>query len=139
VTPVVESLDSILEKSAATPEFKAAVRDLTKGARSGERVAFNPVSPPVKVLRAISKLLSHYSEIEVDRVIVEGFSGCSDYVGKIEVLEIQSDQKHVFEFVWDCKWRAQQEGWTDDFGLPDQMRAARMFGWDCFKKWEKLT
>ena len=40
-------------------------------------------------------------------------------------------------FHWDCKWRALQEGWTDYFGFPDQVRAAREFGHDCFRLWEE--
>ena len=38
-------------------------------------------------------------------------------------------------FHWDCKWRAQQQGWVDYFGFPDQTRAAREFGFDCFRSW----
>ncbi|HEX8695519.1 MAG TPA: hypothetical protein VF746_24110, partial [Longimicrobium sp.] len=38
-------------------------------------------------------------------------------------------------FVWDCKWKAEQHGWHDYFGFPDQGRAAREFGYDCFRAW----
>jgi hypothetical protein len=41
-------------------------------------------------------------------------------------------------FYWDCKWKAQEQGWTDYFGFPDQMRAAREFGYDCFRSWNQL-
>ena len=48
---------------------------------------------------------------------------------------VRSDPQHrvddcredvrTVRFHWDCKWKAQQEGWSDYFGFPDQMRAAR--------------
>ena len=46
---------------------------------------------------------------------------------------------HVYEFVWDCRWRAEQEGWTDCFGFPDQIRAAREYDWRCFERWEPVA
>ena len=43
----------------------------------------------------------------------------------------------TFSFTWCCRWRAEQEGWKDYFGFPDQIRAAREFGWDCFQRWSE--
>jgi hypothetical protein len=44
----------------------------------------------------------------------------------------------VIEFAWDCRWRAQQQGWVDAFGFPDQIRAADEFGWNCFQHWQPV-
>ena len=43
----------------------------------------------------------------------------------------------VFDFVWDCRWRAEREGYVDYFGFPDQARAAREFDWQCFQVWQR--
>ena len=34
------------------------------------------------------------------------------------------------------RWRAEQQGWVDAFGFPDQIRAADEFGWNCFHRWQ---
>jgi hypothetical protein len=51
---------------------------------------------------------------------------------------VAAGQALKFDFVWDCQWRAVQQGWTDHFGLPDQIRAAREFGWRCFQHWQPV-
>jgi hypothetical protein len=53
--------------------------------------------------------------------------------------EIVGDKPRTFAFVWDCAWRAAQEGWVDKRGNPDQVRAAREFGWQCFSVWNDLS
>ena len=53
-------------------------------------------------------------------------------------LHREMEGERQVRFHWDCKWRAQQEGWVDYFGFPDQIRAAREFGWRCFERWEPL-
>jgi hypothetical protein len=45
---------------------------------------------------------------------------------------------HRFAFVWDCRWRADEQGWIAPSGTPDQARAARVFGWRCFAEWRAL-
>ena len=74
--------------------------------------------------------------LAIDGVAVTGSSGCSDFHGTVEAKAHSST--HVFEFGWCCRWRAEQEGWTDYFGYPDQIRAAREFDWRCFHTWRKL-
>jgi hypothetical protein len=129
----VRSLEDLLGASAATPEFKAAVKVLAEGGLDS-RIAFDPSLPKVKILRAISKLLDARPDLAVENVTVEGRSGCSDFVG---ALVIQPGERR-FEFVWDCRWRAERMGWTDPLGFPDQVRAAREFGYQCFQRFEEV-
>src|SRR5690606_39131162 len=113
-----------------------AVRAVAQGGKPNDRVAFNAVSPPVKALRAISQLLHDQPALAIESVAIEGFSGCSDYVGHLDARVAGAAKPKRFEFAWDCKWKAEQLGWKDAFGYPDQMRAAREHGWDCFKTWK---
>jgi hypothetical protein len=126
-------LDDILGASAAAPEFKAAVRALADGGRD-ERIAFNRGAPRVKVLRLLMKLLEAHPEIPFDTIVVEGRSGCSDFVGSAVA---QPDDVR-FEFEWNCHWRAVELGWFDAFGDPDQIRAARTYDYQCFRKLVRL-
>lgn len=129
------SLDSLLAASAATPAFKANVARLAATALPCERIAYPIHQPPVKVLRVVMQLLNAEPTLVIDRVEVAGRSGCSDFVGHIQVWTTGAAEPRVFEFVWDCAWRAQLEGWRDSFGFADQIRAARTYDWDCFQRW----
>lgn len=131
MTQPVESLETLLERSKATEPFKQAVRDLQRGVEN-DRIATNAGSPPVKVLRAIAKLLEQHADVPIERVQVEGRSGCSDYVGRLTV----EPGPLVIAFAWDCRWKADQLGWRDGFGFPDQIRAAREYGYQCFSNFE---
>lgn len=137
VLAVPPTLEEVLEASAAEPAFKDAVRRLRErvGSPDGAPLRFNRVSPPVKVLRVVTALMHRYPAWRVASVDVEGFSGCSEYVGKAAVATADGEH-HVVEFHWDCAWKATTLGWRDMFGLPDQIRAARTFDWDCFRSWE---
>jgi hypothetical protein len=128
-------LDTLLRRSNATEEFK---RDVIAFGRHEQapRILTSRPSPRVKVLRLLSQLLNAEPALRIEAVEVEGWSGCSDYVGVIRVLA--DGEERAFRFVWCCQWRAQQEGWLDAFGLPDQIRAAREFGWRCFSEWHEL-
>lgn len=127
-------LTNLLERSRATPEFRDRVTAFLADPRPNEGVTFDPYSPPVKVERALTKLLEAHPELEIDRVEIEGRSGCEYYRGEMRVHTAAGVQQ--VRFHWDCRWRAEQEGWTDYFGFPDQTRAAREFGHDCFRLWE---
>lgn len=128
-------LDTILCLSSATPEFKSAVREFSE--RNGSaRVVTSRHSPAIKVRRVLAQLLSAEAGLEVDRVQIEARSGCSDFAGVLKVLA--AEQTHQYGFIWDCRWRAEQEGWRDYFGFPDQIRAAREFDWRCFRVWQLL-
>ena len=128
-------LEDILAESAATKHFQADVRSFmqTGMARRVEAQAF---APRIKVLRLIAQLLATESELSVDGVRIDASSGCADFAGVVDVM--CEDGTRRFEFVWDCRWRAQQEGWTDCFGFPDQIRAAQEFEWRCFRVWREL-
>jgi hypothetical protein len=100
-------------------------------------IAMRPASPScaprVKVLRVLTQLLHAEPMLSLERVRIDGVSGCADYRGT--VTAIACDGERAFTFVWDCSWRAAAEGWLDRHGLPDQARAAREFGWQCFAAW----
>jgi plastocyanin len=84
--------------------------------------------------RLINQLLHAHPEWVVDRLQIDARSGCSDFVGTAIVEG--GGQSRVIQFAWDCRWRAEQEGWVDAFGFPDQIRAADEFGWNCFLRWQ---
>ena len=128
----VQDLESILSQSAASDAFKSAVVDLKNGKRPSA-ITFNSGSPPVKVLRVITKLLEEFPAEQIESVELSGQSGCSDFQGTLSV----NNGSWSVKFEWDCKWRAEQEGWTDHFGYPDQMRAAREFGYQCFSRFKR--
>jgi hypothetical protein len=125
-------MELIIGKSHATELFKLDVAAFCSG-RVATRVAVEGFAPHVKVQRLLMQLLSRESALPITRVVVRGRSGCSDFAGDVTVETIS--ETYVFDFVWDCRWRAEKEGWTDCFGLPDQMRAAHEFGWQCFQVW----
>ena len=127
-------LNAIIDASAATAEFKTdARRYLLTG--HAPRIQLTTKVPSIKVRRLLAQLLSAEPALSVSRVQIEARAGCADLVGAIDVEATEAVRR--FEFVWDCRWRAEQEGWTDCFGLPDQVRAARVFDWRCFRQWEE--
>ena len=126
--------DDIVARSRATDEFKDAVHILDAG-RLTPPVESMRKAPPVKLHRIVTYLLFAEPELEVTNVRITGASGCSDFSGTIEVATPAATR--IFDFVWDCRWRAEQEGWVDYFGQPDQIRAAREFGWQCMASWRE--
>src|SRR5204863_9136211 len=118
--------------SSATPLFKDAVLQFVQSGHS-EHIQIEGHAPRVKVTRLLKHVLAAAPELEVRRVEVRGRSGCSDFVGSVR-LETATDTR-VYDFVWCCRWRAEEEGWQDYFGLPDQIRAAREYDWRCFQVW----
>lgn len=124
----------IIAQSSATPAFQDDVRAYAEH-RAAPRIEVMRHSPRVKVLRVLAQLLTSEPALEVDGVRVDAASGCSDFRGTLVVRT--GEQERTFDFVWDCQWRAVQEGWTDMFGLPDQIRAARTFDWRCFARWSE--
>jgi hypothetical protein len=126
-----------LEASSVMPSFREALLAFLESGAPNERISFAPYSPPVKVERTLTKLLEVHSDLAIERVEIDGRSGCEFYRGHLEIHTADS-VRHV-RFHWDCKWRAQQEGWSDYFGFPDQIRAARECGYDCFREWAEVT
>jgi hypothetical protein len=79
------------------------------------------------------KLIESYPELPLESLAVDGLSGCSDFRGSATA----EPGGLRFDFAWDCKWRAEQEGWLDAYGDPDQIRAARTFDYQCFERLEQ--
>ncbi|MFH0792706.1 MAG: hypothetical protein V2A74_01595 [bacterium] len=127
----IKSLELILRDSQALPVFKAAVVDWASG-HGTSLIQSNLSAPPVKVLRVVMKLLEERPDLPIESVKVDGRSGCSHFTGHL----IARPGDTQFDFEWDCAWRAEQEGWEDAFGSPDQARAARTFGYQCFRLFE---
>jgi hypothetical protein len=126
-------LDEMLARSSAAEEFKRAVRSFEAG-HSGEHIQVEGPAPSIKVRRVLTHILATEPNLPIERIAVRARSGCSTFVGTVHVHT--KSETRVFEFVWDCRWRAEQEGWTDCFGFPDQARAAREFDWRCFQHWK---
>jgi hypothetical protein len=131
------SLISLLDRSAASSQFKLAMRTLAAqawgNAQSCDALVCRRGMPAVKVERVLTQLLTELPDARIQRVEIDARSGCSDFGGHLTVHT--DDAVRVFDFVWDCRWRAAEEGWTDHWGEPDQIRAAREFGWRCFAVW----
>ena len=132
---MLNMISPLLDASSVTPEFRA---DVETFARTGaaERIVVPRYHPPVKVLRLLAQLLHAERALRIDRVEVDGRSGCSDYSGAV-VVRTADGAARTFEFTWCCAWRASEQGWHDGWGLPDQIRAALEFGWDCFEVWKE--
>lgn len=132
----LEELETLLARSRAHEQFKADVRQFyQRGIAS--RIRVDSYIPAIKVQRLLKHMLATEPDLPIDGVAVSGASGCSDFVGTVEARAHSST--HVFEFAWCCRWRAEQEGYTDYFGFPDQIRAAQEFDWRCFHTWRKRS
>jgi hypothetical protein len=128
-------LEQILAKSSAADTFKQAVMRFCEHGQT-EHIRVEGFAPAVKVKRLLAQVLSAEAHLPIERISLRGRSGCSDFVGTVHVHT--ASDTHVYEFIWDCRWRAEQEGWTDCFGFPDQIRAAREYDWRCFERWEPV-
>lgn len=129
----VRNLEELLDASSATAEFKQAVEALA-GNRPQHCLEANAGSPPVKVLRFVMKLIEEFPDIPFEKIYVHGESSCSAFTGHA----ITQPGGQRFEFDWNCAWRAGEEGWRDAFGDPDQIRAARTLGYQCFRRFERV-
>jgi hypothetical protein len=127
--------NQLLTRSSATDRFKADVVALSSR-REAPSITYTHVVPRIKVLRLVNQLLNAHPEWAIERLHLDARSGCSDFVGTVVVEG--GGESRVFEFAWDCRWRAEQEGWVDAYGFPDQIRAADEFGWDCFHVWKPV-
>ena len=131
----MRELEQILAKSRADEAFKRSVRMFCEHG-GAEHIRIEGFAPSIKVKRLLAHMLETEPHLPIERITLRGRSGCSDFVGVVKV-ETRTETQ-AFEFVWDCRWRAEQEGWTDCFGFPDQMRAAREYDWRCFERWEPI-
>jgi len=130
----LQELETLLARSRAHENFKADVRAYHERGEA-PRIRVESYIPRVKVQRLLKQMLATEPDLPIDGVSVSGASGCSDFVGTVEAKTNRAT--HVFEFGWCCRWRAEQEGWTDYFGFPDQIRAAQEFDWQCFHTWRR--
>ena len=136
VEPGLTQLEQVLATSSAAETFKRRRSQLLRdggcrpyprrGLRSAHQGAPRPHPSARRRARAAHR--AHRGRAR---------SGCSDFVGTVQVHT--SSETRVYEFIWDCRWRAEQEGWTDCFGFPDQIRAAREYDWRCFVRWEPVA
>lgn len=131
----MSELEQILASSKAAEPFKHAVRGYGSS-ESAERIQIHGYAPSVKVRRLLTHILATEAHLPIEHVSLRARSGCSDFVGQVSLTTASGT--HVYDFVWDCRWRAEQEGWTDYFGFPDQIRAAREYDWRCFERWEAV-
>jgi hypothetical protein len=129
-------LDELLAGSSAPGAFKSDVLSFFESGRA-ERITVRGYSPRVKVARVLKHLLATHPELDIESILIDGRSGCSDFAGTAHVATQSGTQ--TFEFVWCCRWRAEQEGWVDYYGFPDQMRAAREYDWRCFQVWRATS
>jgi hypothetical protein len=127
-------MQTAIQRSRATAAFKTAVSAFAVGQQT-DRVKVETYVPAVKVRRLLTQLLATEPSLEIDQVVIRGQSGCSDFVGSVDVATPSG--AHRFDFVWCCRWRAENEGYVDYFGFPDQTRAAQEFDWRCFQRWER--
>jgi hypothetical protein len=135
ISPVPIDTD-LLARSCATPRFKTDVLAFASRADVAS-ITLSRAVPRIKVIRLINQLLHAHPEFAIERLHIDARSGCSDFVGTVVVEG--AGESRLFEFAWDCRWRAEQQGWVDAFGFPDQIRAADEFGWNCFQRWQERS
>jgi hypothetical protein len=136
LTRTDDELTRLLDASRAEGAFRRDVLAYADGRTVSLLVVVRP-APRVKVLRVVSQLLHAEPALAVARVVVDAVAGCCDFHGSVVAHEAHAPTPHVWRFRWDCRWRAEQEGWVDRWGSPDQSRAAREFAWRCFARWER--
>jgi hypothetical protein len=129
-------LTPFLASSRAADAFKTDALAYSNGDPAA-RIRTARHNPTVKVLRLIAQLLHAEASLPIERIHIDAWSGCAEYTGTVEVQA--GGTLYAYEFSWSCRWRAEQEGWIDCFGFPDQSRAADTFGWRCFERWRPLT
>lgn len=130
----MQEMEQLLAASGADEDFKTDVLTYVSGG-TARRIAVTGYIPQVKVKRLLKHVLATEPTLPIEALALKGFSGCSDFGGVVDLTA--GGATHRYEFLWDCKWRAEQERWTDCFGFPDQIRAAREFDWRCFKIWTR--
>lgn len=128
-----KKLEELIQASSATSDFKAAIRTFFAGLDS-ELIRYSAGAPRVKVLRVLMKLFETFPEEEISDARIEGVSSCSAFEGR---LWFGPNGTEVV-FNWDCHWKARQENMNAWYGAPDQTRAAKEFGYQCFETFERV-
>ena len=129
----MRSFDELLAACAADEAFKADV-EAYRAQRAAPRIVIDRPVPRVKVLRLLAQLVHAAPALRIERVRIDARAGCSDFRGR--VVAHADGRAHGWDFVWDCRWRAEEEGLLTPWGNPDQQRAAREWDWACFERWE---
>lgn len=125
----------LLQHSALSSPFRTALERFLDDGRANERIRFGARCPSIKVERTLTKILQEYPELRIEWIEMEAGSGCEFFRGTATIRCAAAERR--VRFHWDCKWKAEQQGWTDYFGFADQARAAREFGHECFRTWEE--
>ncbi len=128
-----KKLEELLKLSKATPLFKQAVQEFLEG-KETDLIIHVRNSPGIKIIRVLMKLLEEYPDVEITDVNIQGVSSCSAFSGTLTFGPVD----FKIQFNWDCSWRAEQEGYQTWFGHPDQVKAAQVFGYQCFEKFEQI-
>ncbi|NUO65485.1 MAG: hypothetical protein HOQ11_04275 [Gemmatimonadaceae bacterium] len=131
--PLLAALDRSPAADSLKTEIRALLAQPFGPARSGSALRCARSMPAVKVERVLTMLFSELPDLPIEALEIDARAGCSDFTGHVAVTALGTTR--VFEFVWDCRWRAAEEGMLDHWGEPDQIRAAREFGWRCFAHW----
>jgi hypothetical protein len=128
------AIEKFSARACLAPAFRDGLGRFLADHRPNGAVSFGAGSPPLKVQRALTRLLEAHPDWEIERVEITARSGCEYYRGQL-LVETPAGERTI-RFDWDCRWKAEQLGWRDAFGFPDQIRAAREFDHDCFRGWE---
>ncbi len=129
----IYALQELLDNSSATETFKDTLRDFFSRPQPNNRICYPSGTPALKIVRTIMKLLQEFPQIPFDSVHINARSGCATFKGEIAI----EPQNRKFKFLWDCQWRAQESGLTNAWGMPDQVKAAQDFGYQCFQYFEE--
>ena len=132
----MNELERVLAASRAAETFKNAVRSYC-ATGDAEHIRVEGMAPRIKVRRLLTHMLAAEPHLPIERIALRGRSGCSDFVGTVHVHTATGTR--AYAFVWDCRIRAEQEGWRDCFGFPDQIRAAEELDWRCMVRWEPVS
>lgn len=127
-------LKSLIDNSAATDDFKQAIHIFTEGLET-DLLTYSKGAPRIKVLRVIMKLLETFPSEAISHLDVQAVSSCSGFEGHLTFGPARTKVK----FNWDCRWKAEQEDMMAWYGMPDQTKAAQIFGYQCFKTFEAVA
>lgn len=129
-----EQFQRLLARSSADESFKAAINQFCSDKRS-DLIQYPAGSPRIKILRVLMKLLEEFPNEPITDVHIEAKSTCSTYAGYVEF----GPNRSKVRFKWDCLWKAKQEGLVTWYGEPDQTKAAKTFGYQCFEEFQQIT
>jgi hypothetical protein len=128
-----QKLNELLKQSHANDSFKKAVLGFAEGHETS-LIEYPSGTPRIKVIRVLMKLLEAFPQEPISHVSIEGCSSCSGYYGSLTF----GPSNVKVKFDWDCRWKAEQEGLKTWYGEPNQTKAAQLFGYQCFKQFNRV-